>query len=184
MALTTVSQVTTGSTSTVTLTQATPPAGVTGWRLYGSSASGGPYYIVSGATPIAIGTTTYTVTSPIPSSGAVPPVGSTITGGGFIAVDGTNMPGWYEVSIPNTALASGDASVGFQMQGATNMENIPWQYELDAVNYQDGIHFGMTALPNAAAAAAGGLPTIGTGAGQINVDGAGNASANVVKVAG
>jgi hypothetical protein len=97
----------------------------------------------------------------------------TWSSGGFVAVDGTNMPGVYEIGIPNAAVASGKPSVAFVMQGATNMEVIPWQYELDAVNYQDGVRFGLTSLPNATAAASGGLPTVGTGTGQVNPDGTG-----------
>lgn len=40
-----------------------------------------------------------------------------------------------------------------------------------AVDSGDSTRFGMVALPNAAAAAAGGLPTFGTGTGQINLSG-------------
>src|ERR1700704_1149310 len=42
----------------------------------------------------------------------------TWTSGGFIEVDPTNMPGWYELGIPDAALASG-ASVQLHLQGAT-----------------------------------------------------------------
>lgn len=45
----------------------------------------------------------------------------------------------------------------------------------------DSVRLGLTSLPNAAAATAGGLPTVGTGAGQVNVDGAGNVKADVAK---
>ena len=44
----------------------------------------------------------------------------------------------------------------------------------------DGVRLGLTALPNAAAEAAGGLYTRGTGAGQINQDAAGRVDGNVV----
>lgn len=40
-----------------------------------------------------------------------------------------------------------------------------------AFNKSDGVRGGLTALPNAAAAASGGLPTFGTGAGQVNSPG-------------
>ena len=45
----------------------------------------------------------------------------TWTSGGFVAVDGTNMPGWYEFDIPDAALASGANSVSVELKGATNM---------------------------------------------------------------
>lgn len=97
--------------------------------------------------------------------------------GGFVVVDGTNMPGLYEFSIPNLALASGK-SVKFYFQGATNMSPVIAEIELTQTNNQDGVHFGLTALPNAAAAASGGIPTFGTGAGQLNLDGSGNVFLN------
>lgn len=84
----------------------------------------------------------------------------TWTTGGFIKIDDTNMDGQVEVGYPNAALASGATFVSFTLQGATNMETISWTVYLDAVNYQDGVRFGLSALPNASAAASGGLPTV------------------------
>jgi len=91
----------------------------------------------------------------------------TFTSGGWIA-DGS-LTGAYEVGVPNAAIASGVGVVYVRYYGATNMTPILIEIELDVVNYQDGVHFGLTALPNAAAAASGGLPTIGSGAGQITL---------------
>ena len=93
----------------------------------------------------------------------------TWTSKGFKEVDATNMPGVYEIGIPNAAVASGAQSVAFVLQGAANMEVIPWQYELDAVNYQDGVHFGLTALPNTAVTTNASLLTSGTGTDQVSV---------------
>lgn len=45
----------------------------------------------------------------------------TWTTGGFVAIDGTNMPGDYELHIPNAALATGVNFVAVQLKGATNM---------------------------------------------------------------
>jgi len=45
----------------------------------------------------------------------------------------------------------------------------------------DAVRAGLTALPNAVAAASGGLLTFGTSTGQINTDGAGNVKADVTK---
>jgi hypothetical protein len=41
--------------------------------------------------------------------------------GGFVVVDGTNMPGVYQLGIPNAALASGANSVVVMLKGASNM---------------------------------------------------------------
>jgi hypothetical protein len=52
------------------------------------------------------------------------------------------------------------------------------------VDLSDSVRAGLTALPNAAAEAAGGLYTRGTGAGQINQPANGQIDANVVKFGG
>ena len=103
----------------------------------------------------------------------------TWTSGGFIVVDGTNMPGLYQLGIPDAALATGANSVTVMLKGATNMAPVLLEIELTATNNQDAVRGGMTALPNAAAAANGGLPTVdannavklqsGTGANQISL---------------
>ncbi len=80
--------------------------------------------------------------------------------GGFIVVDGTNMPGVYQLGIPDAALASGAKSVVVMLKGAANMAPVLLEIELTAVDNQDGVHFGITALPNVAAAGNGGLPTV------------------------
>lgn len=93
--------------------------------------------------------------------------------GGFVVVDGTNMPGTYELGIPNAALAVGSESVVIFLQGAANMAPLPLEIELTATNNQDPVRGGMTALPNANAQSAGGLPTSGAGANQIVLDASG-----------
>jgi|SRR5215471_2912465 len=104
----------------------------------------------------------------------------TFTSSGFKEIDATNMPGWYQFCPPNTALASGAKSVAIHFSGAvTNMAKLPLEIELTATNNQDGVRGGMTALPNVAAGANGGLPTgdasarvqvqSGTGTGQIDL---------------
>lgn len=59
----------------------------------------------------------------------------TYTSGGFVAVDNTNMPGWYEIGIPDAALDGGNECV-IQLRGATNMVPVNVYIELDAVDYQ------------------------------------------------
>lgn len=57
----------------------------------------------------------------------------TFTSSGFVAVDGTNMPGWYQICPPNAAFASGAKSVSIGLKGAANMApaNIRVQIGLD-----------------------------------------------------
>lgn len=52
------------------------------------------------------------------------------TGGGFIAKDGTNMPGFYEISIPDAALAAAAGWVVIVLRGAPNMAPLTLEIEL------------------------------------------------------
>lgn len=52
---------------------------------------------------------------------------------GFVAVDGTNMPGLYQLGIPNAALASGATAVTIYLKGATNMVPVVLELELTSV---------------------------------------------------
>lgn len=79
--------------------------------------------------------------------------------GGFVAVDNTNMPGWYEIGIPNAALDGGN-EVAIQLRGAANMQPVNIYIELVSIDDQDGVRAGLTALPNANANANGGLPVL------------------------
>jgi hypothetical protein len=65
------------------------------------------------------------------------------TSGGWVAVDNTNMPGWYEVGIPDAALDGGN-EVAIQYRGATNMVPVNIYIELDAVDYQSATTFGLS----------------------------------------
>lgn len=81
-------------------------AGLTG--LVYNSGSLTAYYVRPLATPVAISLITQTVTGAYSS-------------GGFVAVDGTNMPGLYRVDIPDAALAVGVPGVVVMLKGAANM---------------------------------------------------------------
>lgn len=59
----------------------------------------------------------------------------TFASGGFVAVDNTNMPGWYEIGIPDAAL-DGGIEVAIQFRGAANMVPVNLHIELDTVDYQ------------------------------------------------
>ena len=69
----------------------------------------------------------------------------TYTSGGFVAVDNTNMPGWYEVGIPDAVLDGGVEAV-IQLRGAANMVPINLYIEIDSVDYQDATAFGLSRL--------------------------------------
>jgi len=84
----------------------------------------------------------------------------TYTSGGWKEIDATNQPGLYEFHPPNAAVASGAEWVVFYFQGAAGMVPQPLLLDLTATSNQDSVRGGMTALPNAAAAASGGLPTV------------------------
>lgn len=58
----------------------------------------------------------------------------TFTSSGFVEIDSTHMPGWYQFCPPNAALASGAKSCAFHLKGVTNMAPLPIEVQLTAVN--------------------------------------------------
>jgi len=91
--------------------------------------------------------------------------------------------GYYRLDLPDAAVASGANGV-FVGGTITNMVVIGCYIHLVDFDPQDTVRLGLTALPNAAAEASGGLYTRGTGAGQINQPANGVVDANVVSGAG
>ena len=94
---------------------ATTGAGLTG--LVYNTASLTAYYIREGdasATEISLVTATV----------------GTYTSGGFKEVDSTNMPGVYELDLPNACLADGAEQVIVFLKGATNMAPLPIEIQL------------------------------------------------------
>lgn len=79
--------------------------------------------------------------------------------GGFFELDATHTPGHYRLDIPNAVL-TGATSAVVVLRGATNMAQLQLEIELTAWNNQDAVHGGLSALPNAAANANGGLPIL------------------------
>jgi hypothetical protein len=69
--------------------------------------------------------------------------------GGFVAIDGTNQPGDYELHVPNAALASGVNEVSIQLKGAANMVPVNVVVHLTGIDFQDTVRAALTALPNA-----------------------------------
>lgn len=88
--------------------------------------------------------------------------------GGFIEVDSVNMPGVYRLDVPNAVFATGVDSVVMMMRGASGMAPLVMEVMLIAYDPQDTVRLGLTALPNVAAGANGGLPT-GNASGQVVV---------------
>lgn len=84
-------------------------------------------------------------------------------------IDATNCPGLYKLVLTATEM-NGNCICLHGKSSTANVVLIPVQVATD-----QGV------LPTAAPNASGGLPTYGTGAGQINVDGAGNVKADVTK---
>ena len=96
----------------------------------------------------------------------------TVTGahsdGGFVEVDATNMPGVYRLDLPDAVCAAGVDSVVVILKGATNMAPVVLEIQLTDLDPNDGTRAGLTALPNAAADGAGGLPI--SDAGGLDLD--------------
>jgi len=117
------------------------------------------------------------------SSASISLATQTVTGahsdGGFVEVDGTNMPGVYRFDLPDAVIATGVNEVVVMLKGAANMAPVVLEIQLTDVDMNDSVRAGLTALPNASSAANGGLPTAdannavkiqsGTGANQISL---------------
>jgi hypothetical protein len=131
----------------------------TGGRLTGlvyNAASLTAYYTRAGAAATAITLATLASASAAWSSG------------GLILVSDANAPGLIRLDIPDAAIASGVDSVVITLKGATNMAQVDIEIQLVAANLQDAVRAGLTALPNAAAGANGGLP-LGNASGAVTL---------------
>lgn len=117
-----------GSTSKIIQFPIFDSSSTTGALLAGlvfNSASLTAYYSREGVTGAAVAITLATATK-----------GAWATGG-FVAVDGTNMPGWYELHVPDLAFSAGAKSVSIHLKGATNMVPVPILIELTATSNQN-----------------------------------------------
>ena len=90
---------------------------------------------------------------------------------GFKEIDATNFAGWYQLGVPNAALASGAKEVNLLLKGATNMTPTPLKIRLVAVNPDVATNMGITSLPTTAVTTNGSLPTVGSGTSQITLSG-------------
>ncbi len=85
--------------------------------------------------------------------------------------------GWYQIALTTTNTNTlGDYCLHITASGADPTDI---HFDVIAVNLADSVRGGMTALPNAAAEASGGLYTRGTGAGQIRQQTNGQIDVNV-----
>lgn len=113
---------------------------------------------------------------------ASPSVSLSKAGGTFAAAGGTVTElanGWYKIALTTTDTNTlGD--LAYRITG-TGADTTDFTDQVVAVNVEDAVRFGLSALPNAAAEAAGGLYTRGTGAGQINQPGNGRIDVNLVR---
>ena len=93
----------------------------------------------------------------------------TYTSGGFVAVDGTNQVGLYEIGLPNAMLAYAAPCRNAQIKilGAANMVVTVKEFPLVDYDPYDAVHLGLSALPNAAAAGTGGLMINGANTGTM-----------------
>jgi hypothetical protein len=97
-------------------------------------------------------------------------VGAAYSSGGIVTIDDTNLPGVVRLDLPNAVLAAAKGrSVLVMLSGGTNMAPCVLEIELTGWDNQDGVRGGMTALPNAAAAASGGLIINGSNAGTVTL---------------
>ncbi len=94
--------------------------------------------------------------------------------GGFLHID----QGICRLDLPDAACSAGAKKV--LVSGvATGVVFVPALIKLVAYDPYDAVRLGLTALPNAAAEAAGGLLTRGSGAGQVNQDANGRIDVNL-----
>ncbi|KKM13800.1 hypothetical protein LCGC14_1712550 [marine sediment metagenome] len=90
--------------------------------------------------------------------------------GGFILVDDTNLPGVYRCDVPDAAFATGvdEVTVGLVVESTNNAAVSPLKVQILDVDLRDAVSMGITALPAAAADAAGGLAI--SDAGGLDID--------------
>lgn len=124
-------------------------AGLTG--LTGTTANLIAYYTFTGTNTGSVAISTSTLAA----------VNSAYSSGGMKEIDSTNMKGLYRFDLPNAALATSKGRVvTVILSGATNMAPCVLEIELTGWDNQNATTGGLSALPNAAAGANGGLPTV------------------------
>ncbi len=93
--------------------------------------------------------------------------------------------GNYRFDLPDAAVSAGAGVRQVTVQGTvTGGVVLPTIITMISINLWDAVRAGLSALPNAAAEAAGGLLTRGSGAGQINQNANGQIDVNLVGLVG
>jgi len=149
----------TGTTSEILQLWVQDSSSTTGAALVGVTAGSvgfTGYYMRSDQTgPVAVALTAMTA--------------GTFASGGWIAMDATNMPGWYQFGVPNGIFTSG-RSAALHLKGVTNMAPLPVEVELTAVNNQSATAFVTSVLLSS-----------GTGTGQLDFT-SGVVKSNLVQI--
>lgn len=70
----------------------------------------------------------------------------TYTASGFVEVDGTNMPGCYQLCLPNAALAAGATQVTVMLKGAANMAQLSFTIRLTSADLDNATNLGLVDL--------------------------------------
>jgi hypothetical protein len=86
----------------------------------------------------------------------------TATAWGFKEVSSANMPGVYEVHVPNNAFASNAKEVVIEISGVASTAPCTRAFRIVPWNPDDSVRLGLTSLPNATVSTSGGLPTVGS----------------------
>ena len=151
-------------------TSAAIGAGKTG--LTSSSSGLSCYYSLPKAIPVAISLSNLTTATSAWSSG------------GMFELNAANNPGLYRLDLPDAACAaaSGRFVDIFFQTSSTAVAIVPnvSEIELTGWNNQDGVHGGLSCLPNTAVSSNASLITSGTGTAQLSVT-SGVASSNTTQ---
>jgi hypothetical protein len=70
----------------------------------------------------------------------------TFTSSGFKEVDSANLPGCYQLCLPDAAFATGADGVIASLKGATNMAPVLLEVQLTGIDHSNAASFGMTNL--------------------------------------
>jgi hypothetical protein len=68
----------------------------------------------------------------------------TWSSGGFVEKDATNMPGLYELGLPDAGQATGSETVVYMLKGATNLAPLLLELQLVAFDPQDAVALGLS----------------------------------------
>jgi hypothetical protein len=80
---------------------------------------------------------------------------------GFVEVDSTNLPGIYQVGLPDVVVdATSEGSVVVMLKGATNMAPCVMEIELDGMDYRAGVVPTVTSVTGAVGSVTGAVGSV------------------------